>query len=57
MAGEVRSDAPRDNNRVPILLGVSSATVTVNGIDYVAGVTPVPVTVDPATNRIKVEIA
>ena len=52
MSGVVRSDAPRDNNRVPVLVGVASQTITVNGINYVKGVTPVPVAVDPTTNAI-----
>jgi hypothetical protein len=55
MAGEVRSNATRDENRITVLLGVSSITVTVNGINYVAGITPVMVAIDPVTHRIKVE--
>lgn len=51
----VRSDAPRDENRVTVLIGVSSSTGTVNGISYVTGVTPVPVAVDPTTHAIVIE--
>ena len=40
------NDAPRDQNFVPVLLGVSS----------VDGVTPVPIRVDPATGRVLVDV-
>lgn len=40
------SNASRDENRVPTLLGVSSVDL----------VTPVPVAVDPTTNRMLVEL-
>ncbi len=50
------TDAPRDNNRQPVLMGVADRTGTYNGKDYVEGVTPVPIAVDPTTNRMKVDI-
>jgi hypothetical protein len=39
-------NAVRDSNYVPVLLGVASATITVGGIDYIQGVTPVEVYAD-----------
>ncbi len=45
----------RDENRVTTMMGVSSATTTINGIAFVAGVTPVPIAVDPVTNIIVTE--
>ncbi len=39
-AGNVAS---RDANNVPVLIGVASATVSVDGVDYIEGVTPVEV--------------
>jgi len=51
-----QTDAPRDNNRVTVLTGVSSQTITIDGVDFVEGETPVPVAVDPTTNKIKLEI-
>lgn len=36
-----RTIAVRDQNNVPVLMGVASATITVNGVDYIQGVTPV----------------
>ena len=56
MPGEVQSDAKRDNNRIPILIGVSSVTGTINGVSYVAGVTPVMIAVDPVTHYVIAEI-
>lgn len=43
-------NAPRDSNFVPVLVGVSSATTTVNGISYVQGVTPVTAYADSNGN-------
>lgn len=40
-------DAPRDENFVPVLIGVSS----------VDGTTPVPIAVNPVSNAIIVEVA
>ncbi len=45
-------NAPRDDNRVPTLVGVSSTTVTINGVNYVQGVTIVPIAIDPVTGGI-----
>lgn len=39
--------APRDNNRIPVLIGTSSSD----------GVSPVTVYVDPSTHRLKVDLA
>lgn len=39
-------NAVRDENFVPVLLAVSSQTITVGGIDYIQGVTPVEVYAD-----------
>lgn len=39
-------NAVRDGNFVPVLMGVASETITVNGISYVQGVTPVEVYAD-----------
>jgi hypothetical protein len=50
-------NAPRDNNRVTVMMGVSSQTTTINGISYVAGVTPVPIAVDPVTGKVQVSAA
>lgn len=36
-------NAVRDENFVPVLMAVASETITVGGIDYVEGVTPVEV--------------
>ena len=41
-------NAIRDENGVPVLMGVSSTTATVDGIDYVEGVTPVTIYVNSA---------
>jgi len=41
------ANAPRDNNRVPVIIGVSSVNLT----------TPVPIAVNPVTNALIVEIA
>lgn len=50
-----RDTAPRDDNRKPTLLGVSSTTETIEGVDYVEDVTPVPIAVNPATGAIILE--
>lgn len=39
------AEAPRDENRIPVLMGVSSAD----------GTTPIPISVDPTTGRVLVE--
>lgn len=54
---EPKQNAPRDGNFVPVIMGVASATMTVSGVDYVAGITPVPVAVDPVTHELIVESA
>lgn len=41
------ANAPRDNNRVPTLLGTSSTD----------GTTPIPIYADPTTHRLKVDVA
>lgn len=48
-------NATRDDDRVPVIMGVSSQTVTINGVNYVTGVTPVPIAVDPVTGKIILE--
>lgn len=40
------TNALRDGNFVPTLLAVSATTETVNGVDYIQGVTPVVVYAD-----------
>lgn len=40
----------RDENNVPVLMGVSSVTATINGVNYVQGVTPVEVYADSSGN-------
>jgi len=52
-----RTNAPRDDNRVTVLIGVASETITIGGVDFVEGVTPVPIAIDPVTHRMKVEAA
>ncbi len=42
--------AVRDENNVPTLLAVASTTITVGGISYVQGVTPVEVYADSSGN-------
>jgi hypothetical protein len=49
------ADAPKDENRVPTLLGVSNQTATIDGKDYVQDETPVPIAVNPVTGAIIVE--
>ncbi len=49
--------APRDENRNPTLIGVSSVTTTINGIVFTQDETPVPIAVNPATGAVKVEVA
>lgn len=44
------ANAVRDSNFVPVLLAVSSQTITVNGISYIQGVTPVEVYADSDGN-------
>lgn len=43
-------NAVRDQNFVPVLLAVASETITVGGIDYIEGVTPVEVYADSDGN-------
>ncbi|TXG77190.1 hypothetical protein E6Q11_03155 [Candidatus Dojkabacteria bacterium] len=38
--------APKDENEVTTFWAVASRTVTSNGIDYVEGITPVPIYID-----------
>ena len=52
-----RDKAPKDDNRVSTLLGVASTTTTVSGVSYTAGITPVPIAVNPVTGAIIVEEA
>lgn len=49
-------NAKRDANWMPVMGGVASETVTVDGVDYVAGVTFVPFTVDSITERLRVKV-
>ena len=50
-----KTNSPRDENRIPVIIGVASETVTIGGVDFIEGVTPVPVAVDPVTHRVQVE--
>lgn len=50
-----QTEAQKDGNRVSTLIGVSSTTETIDGVSFVEGVTPVPVAVNPATNKIILE--
>lgn len=47
-----RVDAPRDDNRVAVLVGVASETTG----DFIEDVTPVPIAVNPLTGAIILEI-
>jgi hypothetical protein len=49
--------APRDANRVPVLIGVSNKNATIGGIVFVQDETPVPVAVNPSTGAVKIESA
>jgi hypothetical protein len=51
-AGNNNGNAARDTNFVPVWIAVSSVTATVDGVNYVEGVTPVEVYGDPATGSI-----
>lgn len=42
--------AARDQNFVPVLMAVSNQTITVNGIAYIQGVTPVEIYADSSGN-------
>jgi len=48
-----RKDAPRDENRVPTLIGVASETTG----DFIKDVTPVPIAINPVTKALQVEAA
>lgn len=50
-----KTNAVRDDNRVPVLIGVSSETITIGGVDFIEGITPVPIAVNPVTHRMIVE--
>ena len=50
--GNNKGNAARDDNFVPVFIAVSSQTATVNGVNYVQGVTPVEVYGDPATGAL-----
>lgn len=50
-----RQTGPRDDNRVIVIMGVSSVNTTIGGKTYVAGQTPVPIAVSPVTNALIVE--
>ena len=52
-----KNKAPRDENRITVIVGVSSSTTTLDGIDFVEGETPVPIAVNPVTGAIKFEAA
>lgn len=52
-----RTNAPRDGNRVTVLLGVASETVTIDGVEFIEGVTPVPIAVNPVDHALIVEVA
>ncbi len=51
----MRNIAERDENRVTTLIGVASETIEINGINYIEGITPVTVAVNPITGAIIVE--
>lgn len=53
--GNNNGNAARDENMRPVLLAVSSQTTTVNGVDYIEGVTPVEVYGDPATGSLLID--
>lgn len=50
--GNNKGNAARDENMRPVLIAVSSSTTTVDGVDYIEGVTPVEVYGDPATGAL-----
>lgn len=50
-------NAKRDSNYKVVMMGIASTTVTVDGVDYVANITPVPVTVDSVTRRVRCTLA
>lgn len=53
--GNNGGNASRDENHVPVLLAVSSRTATINGVNYIQGVTPVEVYGDPLTGAILID--
>lgn len=46
-------DGKRDGNNTIVVMGIASQTVTVDGVSYVAGTTPVPITVDPVSGYVR----
>lgn len=50
--GNNKGNAMKDENGVAVLIAVSSVTATVNGVNYIQGVTPVEVYGDPATGAL-----
>jgi hypothetical protein len=53
--GNNQGSAMRDENDIPVLIAVSSATATVNGVDYIEGVTPVEVYADAASGALLID--
>jgi len=49
--------ATRDENREAVIMGVSSQTITIDGVSYIEGVTPVPIAFDPVTHEMVVEVS
>lgn len=47
--------APRDDNRIVVLIGVASQTITIGGVVFIQGETPVPIAVNPSTGAIIVQ--
>ena len=51
-----RKSAPKDANREPTIMGVSSQTITIGEINFVQDETPVPIAVNPVTGAVKTEV-
>jgi hypothetical protein len=49
--------AKKDDNRVAVLIGVSSKNITIGEKTFEKGKTPVPVAVNPATGAIQLTSA
>lgn len=54
-AGNNKNNAARDENNRPVLIAVASETITVNGVNFIEGVTPVEVYADPATGELLID--
>lgn len=49
--------ASKDQNSVAVLMAVSSKTITVNGVNYIQGITPVEVYADSSTKKLLITTA